>query len=175
MHWIKVHLKSLLVVIIVISSQLLQEASKRLCRLGVFLLQPLKDILNATLDHRVQGVGISSFNALLVNALGDNLAKQDLAVALVCCLHVSSSLHDSGALVVSGGKVVPAAGSDGSQDGWVLLLGSPLASASLPGQALPRNRLLETLLTSCVLGGISVAGMVTVSVNESLHHQLLHR
>ena len=31
---VQVHLKSLLVVIIVISSQLLQEASKRLCRLG---------------------------------------------------------------------------------------------------------------------------------------------
>ena len=29
-------------------------------------------------------------------------------------------LHDSSALVVNGGKVVPAAGSDGSQDGWVL-------------------------------------------------------
>merc|ERR1719447_1560519 len=164
MHWVQVHLKSLLVIIIVISSQLLQEASKSLCRLGVFLLQPLKDILNA----------------LLVDALGDNFAKQHLAVALVCCLHVSSSLHDSSALVVNRGKVVPAAGSDGSQDGWVLLLGSPLASASppaspsLPGQALTRNRLIETLLTSCVLGGISVAGMVTVSVNESLHHQLLH-
>merc|ERR1719175_559785 len=89
-RWVQVHLKSLLVVIIVISSQLLQEASKRLCRLGVFLLQPLKDILNATLNPRVERVGISSFYALLVDALGDNLAKEHLAVALVCCLHVSS-------------------------------------------------------------------------------------
>lgn len=37
--------------IIIIPSQLLEEASKHLCSLGVLLLQPFKDILNATLDH----------------------------------------------------------------------------------------------------------------------------
>merc|ERR1719220_2604493 len=170
----------LIIVIVIVPSQLLEEASKHLCSLGVLLLQPFKDILNATLDHRVQGVSISSGDVLLLDALGDNVAKQDLLVTLVRSLHVSSSLHDLSALVVIGGEVVLAASSDGGHDGWVLLLGSPLsssapsASSSLPGQALPWDCILEALLTSCLLGGISFAGVFAMSSNESLHYLLLH-
>merc|ERR1719220_3366853 len=167
----------LIIVIVIVPSQLLEEAPKHLCSLGVLLLQPFKDILNATLNHRVEGVSISSGDVLLLDALGDNVAKEDLLVTLVRSLHVGSSLHDLSALVVIRGEVVLAAGSDGGHDGWVLLLGCPLSSSapsSLPGQALPWDCILEALLTSCLLGGISFAGVFAVSSNESLHYLLLH-
>merc|ERR1719285_152225 len=46
----QVHFKSLLVIIVVVASQLFQETSEHLCGLWVLLLEPLKDILDATLN-----------------------------------------------------------------------------------------------------------------------------
>merc|ERR1719367_1532727 len=75
----------------------------------------------------------------------------------------------------------PAAAGDSGEDSRVLLFcGSltpsspPAASTSLAGQALGRHSFREALLTSSFLGGVSVAGMVTVGVDKGLHHHLLH-
>merc|ERR1719189_671511 len=158
----------LVVIVVVVGSHLLHELAHHLGGLGVFLLEPLKDILDATLDHLVEGISISGGDVLLIDAIGDNVTEKDLAVALVGRLHIGSSLHDSSALIVFRGEVVLAAGGDGGQDGGVLLLGSPLSpppsssttSASLASQRLGRHRVLEALLASSVLGGISIAGML---------------
>merc|ERR1712083_819912 len=117
----------LVVIVVVVGSHLLQELAHHLGGLGVFLLEPLKDILDATLDHLVEGISISGGDVLLIDAIRDNVAEKDLAVALVGRLHIGSSLHDSSALIVLRGEVVLAAGSDGGQDGGVLLLGGPLS------------------------------------------------